>query len=211
MLSYSCTPLQTMKGGTWCWSFKMIIPQAVILSLTAFLFQSASLGVHVTVVLSTQMAWITESVIPKRIYGGSLSTDMQNKGICLISLKLSNYKKNWSTEIRQLIFRFRRRVETVFSQLSGQLNAERVLAKSFQALCTRIQNKVLGHNLCMGTGRHKPPNKTSTQGGKMKEIVEKIWSVFRAPDQCLKRKKGLHEKRACVYIIGHYSDSRTDR
>ena len=81
--------------------------------------------------------------------GEALSADMQNKGICLMSLKPSNYKKNWPTEIWRLIFRFRRRVETVFSQQSEQLNAERVLAKSFQGLCTRLQNKVLGHNLCM--------------------------------------------------------------
>ena len=81
--------------------------------------------------------------------GENLYDDMCRKGICLMSLKPSNYKKNWSKEIRQLIFRFRRRVETVFSQLSGQLNAERVLAKSFRGLCTRLQNKVLGHNLCM--------------------------------------------------------------
>ena len=81
--------------------------------------------------------------------GETLYDDMRRKGICLMSLKPSNYKKNWPREIRQLIFRFRRRVETVFSQLSEQLNAERVLAKSFRGLCTRLQNKVLGHNLCM--------------------------------------------------------------
>ena len=81
--------------------------------------------------------------------GENLYDDMRKKGICLMSLKPSNYKKNWPREIRQLIFRFRRRVETVFSQLSEQLNAERVLAKSFRGLCTRLQNKVLGHNLCM--------------------------------------------------------------
>lgn len=81
--------------------------------------------------------------------GENLYDNMRKKGICLMSLKPSNYKKNWPREIRQLIFRFRRRVETVFSQLSEQLNAERVLAKSFRGLCTRLQNKVLGHNLCM--------------------------------------------------------------
>lgn len=81
--------------------------------------------------------------------GEALFDDMQRKGICLMLLKPSNYKKNWSTEIRRLIFRFRRRVETVFSQLSEQLNAEKVLAKSFRGLCTRLQNKILGHNLCM--------------------------------------------------------------
>lgn len=81
--------------------------------------------------------------------GEVLFDDMRQKGICLMALKPSNYKKNWPTQIRQLIFRFRRRVETVFSQLNGQRNAERVLAKSFRGLCTRLQNKVLGHNLCM--------------------------------------------------------------
>lgn len=81
--------------------------------------------------------------------GENLLQDMHEKGICLMSLKPSNYKNNWPTEIRQLIFRFRRRVETVFSQLSEQLNAEKVLAKSFHGLCTRLQNKILGHNLCM--------------------------------------------------------------
>ncbi len=81
--------------------------------------------------------------------GEALFGDMQRHGICLMSLKPSNYKKNWPTEIRRLIFRFRRKVETVFSRLSEQLNAEKVLAKSFRGLCTRLQNKVLGHNLCM--------------------------------------------------------------
>lgn len=81
--------------------------------------------------------------------GEQLWEDMQEKGICLMSLKPSNHKNNWPKEVRQVIFRFRRRIETVFSQLSEQLNAEKVLAKSFRGLCTRLQNKSLGHNLCM--------------------------------------------------------------
>ena len=81
--------------------------------------------------------------------GETLFEDMRAKGICLMSLKPSNYKTNWPRKTRQLIFRFRRRVETVFSQLSEQMNAEKVLAKSFRGLCTRLQNKILGHNLCM--------------------------------------------------------------
>ena len=90
-------------------------------------------------------------VIPgdKGYTGEALSADMQNKGICLMSLNPSDYKKNCPTEIRRLIFRFRRRVKTVFSQLSKQLNAERVSAKSFRGLYTRLQNEVLGQNLCM--------------------------------------------------------------
>lgn len=47
--------------------------------------------------------------------GENLLQDMREKGICLMSLKPSNHKNNWPKEIWQLIFRFRRRVETVFS------------------------------------------------------------------------------------------------
>lgn len=85
----------------------------------------------------------------KGYIGERLTQDMWEQGICLMSLKPSNYKNNWPKPVRQLIFQFRRRVETVFSQLSEQLNAERVLAKSFHGLCTRLENKILGHNLCM--------------------------------------------------------------
>lgn len=100
--------------------------------------------------------------------GETLFDDMRRKGICLMSLKPSNYKKNWPREIRQLIFRFRRRIETVFSQLSGQLNAERVLAKSFRGLCTRLQNKILGHNLCMA---FNSIFQASCDIGKIKQLI----------------------------------------
>ncbi len=58
-------------------------------------------------------------------------------------------RTDWPRHVRQLIFRLCRRVETVFSQLSGQLNAERVLARSFQGLCTHLANKILAYNRCM--------------------------------------------------------------
>ena len=69
----------------------------------------------------------------KGYVGEKLMQEMQEQTICLFALKRSNSKENWPKSVRQLIFKLRRRVETVFSQLSGQLNAERVLAKSFQA------------------------------------------------------------------------------
>lgn len=68
--------------------------------------------------------------------GERLLEDMRSKGICLMMLKSSSYKTNWPKEVRQLIFHFRRRVETVFSQFSEQMQAERVLAKSLRELCT---------------------------------------------------------------------------
>ena len=85
----------------------------------------------------------------KGYIGEALTQEMHSQGICLMALKRSNSKNDWPKTVRQLIFRLRRRVETVFSQLSEQLNAERVLAKSFQGLCTRLTNKILGYNLCL--------------------------------------------------------------
>jgi hypothetical protein len=85
----------------------------------------------------------------KGYVGERLDDEMKEQSICLMSLKRSNSKNDWPKSVRKLIFRLRRRVETVFSQLSEQLNAERVLAKSFQGLCTRLVNKILAYNLCL--------------------------------------------------------------
>ena len=85
----------------------------------------------------------------KGYVGETLAQDLSSRGNCLMALKRSNSKTDWPREVRQLIFKQRRRVETVFSQLSGQLNAERVLARSFQGLYTRISNKILAYNLCL--------------------------------------------------------------
>lgn len=89
----------------------------------------------------------------KGYVGDTLAKDMLGQGICLMALKRSNSKRDWPKPMRQLIFKLRRRIETVFSQLSGQLNAERVLAKSFQGLCTRLANKILAYNLCIVLNR----------------------------------------------------------
>ncbi len=94
--------------------------------------------------------WSNVTILADKGYvGKNMKQEMQEKNICLFALKRSNSKENWPKSVRQLIFKLRRRVETVFSQLSGQLNAERVLAKSFQGLCTRLVNKVLAYNLCI--------------------------------------------------------------
>lgn len=54
----------------------------------------------------------------KGYVGESLAKEMENQGNCLMALKRSNSKTDWSKPVRQLIFKLRRRVETVFSQLS---------------------------------------------------------------------------------------------
>ena len=104
----------------------------------------------------------------KGYVGERLMQEMQEQNICLFALKRSNSKENWTKSVRQLIFKQRRRVETVFSQLTGQLNAERVLAKSFQGLCTRLVNKVLAYNLCIALNSifNEP-----CELGKIKELI----------------------------------------
>lgn len=104
----------------------------------------------------------------KGYVGENLMLEMKEQGICLLALKRSNSKINWSKSFRQLIFKLRRRVETVFSQLSEQLNAERVLAKSFQGLCTRLSNKILAYNLCLTLNRifHE-----TCELGKIKQLI----------------------------------------
>ncbi len=80
--------------------------------------------------------------------GETLTQDLSSKGICLMVLKRFNSKMDWPNEVRQRIFKQRHRVETIFSQLSKQLNAERVLARNFQGLCIHLSNKILTYNLC---------------------------------------------------------------
>ncbi|SFH53518.1 hypothetical protein SAMN05216405_4009 [Lachnospiraceae bacterium NLAE-zl-G231] len=88
--------------------------------------------------------------------------------LCLMALKRSNCKTDWPRPVRQLIFRPRRRVETVFSQPSEQLNAERVRAKSFPGLCTRLVNKVLTYNLCLALNFMLDEN---YEMGKIKQLI----------------------------------------
>lgn len=112
----------------------------------------------------------SDLVIPgdKGYVGENLMLEMKEQGICLLALKRSNSKINWSKSFRQLIFKLRRRVETVFSQLSEQLNAERVPARSFQGLCTRLSNKILAYNLCLVLNRifHE-----TCEPGKIKQLI----------------------------------------
>ena len=79
----------------------------------------------------------------------ALTEELEQQDIYLLALKRSNSKNNWSQSVRKTIFHHRRRIETVFSQLSEQLHIEQVLAKSYHGLLTRLVNKILAHNLCM--------------------------------------------------------------
>ena len=71
------------------------------------------------------------------------------QGKKLLALQRDNFTQNYPTEIRRMIFKIRRRIETVFSQATDQLNIERVRAKSFRGLCIRLLFKFLAFNLCL--------------------------------------------------------------
>lgn len=83
---------------------------------------------------------------------GYVSNDLKSalakeKEILLISLKRKNSKFQFEKQLRNVLSKTRRRVETSFSQLSEQFNINRVLAKSKWGLMIRIALKILAHNL----------------------------------------------------------------
>ena len=67
----------------------------------------------------------------------------------LLTLKRDNAKNNLSDDERQFILKYRKRIETVFSQLTEQLNIERVRAKTFRGLSARLLTKFLAFNFCL--------------------------------------------------------------
>lgn len=105
----------------------------------------------------------------KGYIGSNLSSDLKNeKNIDLLPLKKKNSKKQYPKALRQIIFKLRRRIETTASQLSEQLNIEKVLARSLWGLTTRIKTKVLAYNLCHFVNRIL--GKTSGHA-KIKELI----------------------------------------
>ena len=69
------------------------------------------------------------------------------RDIDLLFLKRANSRDNYPKEVRQLLFKVRRRIETSFSQLTEQLNLNKVKSKSMLGFMTRTSIKVLAHNI----------------------------------------------------------------
>ncbi|MEG0843464.1 MAG: hypothetical protein RSD22_09340 [Romboutsia sp.] len=77
-----------------------------------------------------------------------LTPELKNeRNINLLFLKRGNSKDNYPKDIRQLIFKVRRRIETSFSQLTEQLNLNKVKSKSMLGFINRTTIKVLSHNI----------------------------------------------------------------
>ena len=83
----------------------------------------------------------------------NLEQELKLRGQKLLALKRNNAKNNLSDEERQFILKYRKRIETVFAQLTDQFNIERVLAKTFVGLSVRLLTKMLAFNLCLLTNK----------------------------------------------------------
>jgi hypothetical protein len=71
----------------------------------------------------------------------------EHRNISLVAIQKKNTKDKYPPMVGRIIVRMRRRIETTFSQLSDQFNAERVLAKTFHGLLTRLVSKIFAFNL----------------------------------------------------------------
>ena len=79
----------------------------------------------------------------------NLEMELKQRGQRLLALQRDNSKRNWSEVERKFILKYRKRIETVFSQLADQFNAGRVLAKSFLGLSVKLLTKILAFNFCL--------------------------------------------------------------
>lgn len=73
--------------------------------------------------------------------------------IRLRTLPRSNQKQQVSKAFRHLHNGIRQLIETVNSQLSGQLGIEKNYAHTFWGLCTRLYSKLTAHTLCIYINR----------------------------------------------------------
>lgn len=137
--------------------------------LTDFTLTPANVDDRAAVWELTEESDALTIIADKGYIGDKLNSELKSeKRITLISLKRAKSKNPLPKAFRQMIFKARRRIETTFSQLSEQLNIQRVLAKSMWGLISRITNKVLAHNICYFI--NKTLN-TNPDISKIKELV----------------------------------------
>lgn len=84
----------------------------------------------------------------KGYIGDNLANSLaEEENITLLALKRNNSKNPYPKDLRNWISKHRRRIETTFSQLADQFNINQVLARSLTGLVSRINSKLLGHNI----------------------------------------------------------------
>jgi hypothetical protein len=78
---------------------------------------------------------------------------LKQNNINLLKLPRKNQKKQFPKAFKRLINSVRQIIETVNSQLAGQLNIERTYAHSFWGLAARLYTKLTAHTLCIYINR----------------------------------------------------------
>lgn len=117
--------------------------------ITDFILTSASIDDREALWELTDNAKYLTILGDKGYIGNSIHTELYSeRSINLVSLKRNNSKIQLPKKLRQQIFKKRRLIETVNSQLSEQLNVPKVLAKSRLGLLARLETKILAHNIC---------------------------------------------------------------
>ena len=119
-------------------------------AVKAFEITPANLS-DLTVLEDLSLVTKSSSIIigDKGYVSDQLATTLKAQGQTLLALKRKNARKPYPPTLHQEIFRQRRRIETTFSQMTEQLNAQRVLAKTFSGLSLRLLTKFLAFNLCL--------------------------------------------------------------
>ena len=89
----------------------------------------------------------------KAYISSSVSEELAERNIRLLTLPRRNQKEQISREAQRLFNRLRQLVETVNGQLAQQFNIEKNHAHSFWGLCTRLYSKLTAHTLCVYINR----------------------------------------------------------
>lgn len=89
----------------------------------------------------------------KAYISSSVSEELAERNIRLLTLPRRNQKEQISREAQRLINCLRQLVETVNGQLAQQFNIEKNHAHSFWGLCTRLYSKLTAHTLCVYINR----------------------------------------------------------
>lgn len=90
----------------------------------------------------------------KAYISSSKAIELREKNrISLYTIPRSNQKQKVSEAFQHLHNAARQLIETVNSQLAGQLGIEKNFAHSFRGLCTRLYCKLTAHTLCIFINR----------------------------------------------------------
>lgn len=116
--------------------------------ITDFFLTSAGVDDRSAVFELTENKPSIKIIADKGYVSDNLKYELQKeRNISLISLKRRNSKDPLEKQLRNVLSKTRRRIETSFSQLAEQFNINRVLAKSKWGLMLRITLKILSHNI----------------------------------------------------------------